>query len=75
MALHLTPALEQRLEHLAAHTHRSPDELAQEGVEALLDHEERSATLIARGQADIAAGRVVSHEEVVARFTRSTKEQ
>ena len=38
MALQLTPALEQRLGHLAAQSHRSPDELAQEAIDLYLQH-------------------------------------
>ena len=38
MAVHLTPALEQRLEHLANESHRSSDELAQEALESYLAH-------------------------------------
>ena len=73
MTLHLTPALEQRLENLAAQTNRSPDELAQEGVEAFLEFEERSISVMARGRADDAAGRLLAHEEVGARYTPHTQ--
>ncbi len=44
MTLYLTPALEQRLENLAARTNRSPDELAQELIDRCLrDIETRTA--------------------------------
>ena len=72
MTLQLTPALEQRLDQLAVNTQRSPSELAQEGVEAFLDYEERAVAIIARGRADAAAGRIVAHEDVVARFAGQT---
>ena len=68
MELHLTPALEQRLDHLAAQTQRTPEELAQEGMETFLDYEERSLAMVTRGRAEIAAGQVVEHQEVVTRI-------
>lgn len=64
MTLQLTPALEQRLEHLAAQTRRSPEELAQEGMDRFLAQEEQILTVIERGRADIAAGRLLETEEV-----------
>ena len=73
MALHLTPALEQRLDQLAAHTHRSANELAQEGLETFLDYEERSMAIGERGRADVAAGRVMNHDAVADRFTSLKK--
>jgi predicted transcriptional regulator len=36
MTLHLTPALEQRLAHLAESGGRTPDELAQEAIDQYL---------------------------------------
>lgn len=73
MALQLTPALEQRLDQLAAHTHRSANELAQEGLETFLDYEERSMAIVERGRADIAAGRVTDHDAVADRFAKLKK--
>lgn len=70
MTLQLTPALEQRLEQVAAQTHRSPEELAQEGVDRYLVQEEQTLAIIERGRADIAAGRLVTSEDVLARIER-----
>ena len=70
MALQLTPALEQRLEYLAAQTHRSPEELAEEGMDRFLYQEEQIQAAVKRGRADIAAGRFVEHEEAVAFLDR-----
>jgi len=67
MAVHLTPEQEQRLQHLAAETHRTADELAQEGVDRFLAYEEDLHATVKRGREDIAAGRLVEHEEVFAR--------
>ena len=68
MTLHLTPALEQRLEHLAAQVHRTPDELAQEGMDRFLAYEEEILAAVQKGEEDIKAGRVLEHHEVVARI-------
>lgn len=68
MALQITPALEQRLEHLAAATHRSADDLAQEGLDAFIAREENVLAILERGRADLAAGRTLGPEEVFARI-------
>ena len=70
MAVHLTPAQEQRLQHLAAETHRTPDELAQEGVDRFLAYEEDLHAAVKRGREDIVAGRLLEHEEVFARINK-----
>jgi predicted transcriptional regulator len=64
MAVQLTLDLEQRLEHLAAHLHRSTDELAQEGLDRFLSYEESVIGVIARGRADAAAGRLLDPDQV-----------
>ncbi|SEG05424.1 Predicted transcriptional regulator [Bryocella elongata] len=68
MSVALTPEQEQRLQHLAAQTSLSPDELAQRGVDRFLDQEEELLLAVKRGDEDIAAGRTVEHEVVVARI-------
>jgi predicted transcriptional regulator len=68
MSLQLTPDLEQKLEHLAAETRRSPDDLAQEGLEQFLAQEEDILATVRRGRDDFAAGRVHEHDMVVARI-------
>jgi predicted transcriptional regulator len=64
MALQLTPDMEQRLEHIAALQNRSPDEVALEGLDQFLSYEESVHTVIARGRADSAAGRLLEPEQV-----------
>jgi predicted transcriptional regulator len=68
MSINLTPALEQRLQHLAAETHRTPDEVAQEGLDRFLAYEEDLHATVTRGREDIAAGRLIEHDEVFARI-------
>lgn len=70
MSVHLTPEQEQRLEHLAAQTQRSADELAQQGMERFLAYEEDILATVKRGRDDIATGRLLEHEEVFARIEK-----
>ena len=68
MTLQLGPALEQGIEHLAALTRRSPEELAQEGMDRFLAQEEQTLAILERGRADISAGRLLEPEEVLAQI-------
>lgn len=70
MAVQLTPALEQRLHHLAAIQDRTPDDLAEQLIEQSVAYEEDILATIQRGRDDIAAGRILTHEEVVARIEK-----
>jgi predicted transcriptional regulator len=70
MPLHLTPGLEQRLKRLAAQTGRAPEELAHEVLDRFVTEQEEILAAVKEGDDDIAAGRVLDHEEVVARFEK-----
>jgi len=70
MPVQLKPELEDRLQHLAERTSRTPDELAEEGLERFIAYEEDLMMAVKRGNEDIAAGRVVEHEVVVARMEK-----
>jgi predicted transcriptional regulator len=70
MPLHLTPELEQRLEQVAAQSGRTPEELAHEALDRFVTEQEEILAAIQEGDDDIAAGRVLDHEEVVARFEK-----
>jgi predicted transcriptional regulator len=75
MTVHLTPIQEKRLQHLAAHAGRTPDELVQEEVDRFLAYEEEMLWAVQRGNEDIAAGRVLEHSQVVARIERLFQNQ
>jgi predicted transcriptional regulator len=66
MNIELSIAQEQRLQHLAAETNRSPHDLVQEGFDCFLTYKEDIRATVKRGRKDIEAGRFVSHEEVFA---------
>lgn len=68
MNVQLTPVQEERLRHLAARTALTPDKLVQESLDRLLDYEEELLLAVKRSDEDIAAGRVLEHEDVVARI-------
>ena len=68
MALQLTPDLEQELQHLATQSNSTPDELAQHALEDFAAYRRDLNEAVARAYADFASGRVVAHEDVVARI-------
>jgi predicted transcriptional regulator len=70
MTVQLTPSQEQRLEHLAGQLAITPTELAREGLDRFLDREEEMLLAVKRGDEDIAAGRLLEHDEVVARIEK-----
>lgn len=65
MTLQLNPALEQRLESLAAQTHRSPEELAEEGMDLFLAHRESLELAVQQGRAAAQQGDLIDHEEAM----------
>jgi predicted transcriptional regulator len=68
MAIQIRPEQEQRLNHLASRSGLTPDELLQQQLDRFLDYHEDLAMAVRRGDEDIAAGRVLDHEEVAGRI-------
>ena len=66
MTIRLSPETKTKLERIAADTRRSKSFLAAEAVSAYVERELEIIDGIKRGMADVAAGRVVPHEEVMA---------
>jgi predicted transcriptional regulator len=64
--IRVTPETKQKLERIAADTRRSKSFLAAEAVTAYVDRELEIIGGIKRGLADVEAGRVVPHEQVMA---------
>jgi predicted transcriptional regulator len=73
MSIHLTVAQEQRLEHLAAQTERSSDELAQEAIDRYLDYREALIAAVREGEESAEQEGWLSHEEVVERVNKRLK--
>jgi predicted transcriptional regulator len=67
MTIRVTPALKEKLGRLAHNTRRTKSFLAAEAVEAYVNRELQIIEGIQRGLADMAAGRVTPHEDVMAR--------
>lgn len=75
MNVELTSAQEQRLQHLAAETNRTPDDLVREGFDFFLAYKEDIRATVRRGRQDIEAGRLVSHDDVFAEIDEMLKDQ
>lgn len=67
MTIRVTPALKEKLGRLAQDTRRTRSFLAAEAVESYVNRELRIIEGIQRGLADMEAGRVTPHDEVMAR--------
>jgi predicted transcriptional regulator len=70
MSIHLTPAIEQKLNHLAAETLRSPDELAESAMEAFFADYDDLHREVKLADEEFERGEFLPHEEVVALFAR-----
>jgi predicted transcriptional regulator len=70
MELQLTPELEKELQLLAAESKSTADELAQRALGEFVAHRRDLNEAVRLGNEDIAAGRVIDHEEVFARIER-----
>ena len=66
MTIRVSPETKSKLERIAADTRRSKSFLAAEAVSAYVERELEIIDGIKRGMADVAAGRVVPHEDVMA---------
>ena len=68
MSLQLTPALEQRLGHLAEQTHRSLDELAHEAIDLYLQHIELLTVEVREAEEEADREGWLTSEEVLQRI-------
>ncbi|HMF67356.1 MAG TPA: CopG family ribbon-helix-helix protein [Phyllobacterium sp.] len=66
MTIRVPSDVKEKLTKLAHDTRRSKSYLAAEAVSAYVDHELEIIEGIHRGRADVEAGRVVSHAQVMA---------
>lgn len=70
LSVRLPTAVKDRLDRLAEGTSRSKSYLAAEAIEAFVERELAIIEGIREGMADVAAGRVVPHETVMADLER-----
>ena len=66
MTIRVRPDVKEKLDRIASDTQRSKSFLAGEAVAAYVERELEIIDGIKRGMADVAAGRVVPHEQVMA---------
>ncbi|MBY3042321.1 CopG family ribbon-helix-helix protein [Rhizobium leguminosarum] len=66
MTIRVRPDVKEKLDRIAADTHRSKSFLAGEAVAAYVERELEIIEGIKRGMADAKAGRVIPHEQAVA---------
>ncbi len=66
MTIRVRPDVKEKLDRIASDTQRSKSFLASEAVAAYVERELEIIDGIKRGMADVAAGRVVPHEQVMA---------
>lgn len=66
MTIRVRPDVKEKLDRIASDTQRSKSFLAGEAVAAYVERELEIIDGLKRGMADVAAGRVVPHEQVMA---------
>jgi predicted transcriptional regulator len=70
MNVHLTAAQEQRIGQLAADTHRSAEEIAQEALTCYLRHVDTLATAVREGEESAERKGWLTHDEVFERLNQ-----
>lgn len=73
LTLRLPPELKARLGELAERTHRTKSFLAGEAIAGYVERELEIIAGVERGLADMKAGRVVAHEDVMADLSARIK--
>jgi predicted transcriptional regulator len=68
MTLQLTPALEQRLEHLASQGRRTPEELAREVISEYLEHVETLSAEVREAEEEADRAGWLTAEQVLERI-------
>jgi predicted transcriptional regulator len=70
MAIHLTPALMQQLEQIAAETDRTPTDLVQETLDGYVKHLESLTREVREGEESAEREGWLTHEEVFERLNK-----
>jgi len=68
LTIRLTPEAKEQLSRLATATHRTKSFLAAEAISRYIEREAGIIEGVERGLADMRAGRVVPHDEAMARL-------
>jgi predicted transcriptional regulator len=75
MEIHLTPEKEALLRQLADRTGQDTAQVVQEAVDRLLDHDTWSNSEVEKGQLQAAEGKLIEHDELVARIEKRMQER
>ena len=70
MEVQFSPDMEARLAEYAAEQCKSPDEAVRDVVARYFQEEDRFMTAVKRGEAALASGEILSHEQVGDRLRR-----
>jgi predicted transcriptional regulator len=70
MNLQVPPELEAKLTRLAAETGRTTDQVALDLLASSIDHDEWFRSEVEKGRASAREGRMLEHDDVVARMDR-----
>ena len=73
LTIDLPADVQMKLDRLAVETRRSSTSLAREAIAGYVRHQWAIVEGIKQGMADVAAGRVVSHEEAMAQVKATIK--
>jgi predicted transcriptional regulator len=68
MELSISPELEEKLKRLAASRRQTPEKLAPDLLRESIEYNRWFFAEVEKGRADARAGRLIDHEEVVARI-------
>jgi predicted transcriptional regulator len=75
MEIHLTPEKEALLRQLADRTGQDMAQVVQEAVDRLLDHDTWFNSEVEKGQLQAAEGKLIEHDELVARIEKRMQER
>jgi predicted transcriptional regulator len=71
MEVNFTPEQESRLHQVATRTGKDPRQVVEEGIDRILDYDERFLAAVEEGRASVRRGDLVEHDEVVDRIERT----
>jgi predicted transcriptional regulator len=70
MEVNFTPEQESRLHQVATRTGKDPRQVVEEGIDRMLDYDERFLAAVEEGRASARRGDLLEHDEVVERIER-----
>jgi predicted transcriptional regulator len=68
MELKISPALQAKIERIAAQQGRDSESLVQEALERLVDYDEWFLREVEKGLAQVQSGQVIDHSEISSRM-------